>query len=335
MRDIPEKLFSLIMNLDPCQLSDRLPKHFANGFKLYWACLEGVERRFVLAKVVGAASLSTFRALVHAISNVDDHPVVICSPYLDSRMMKALSSEGIPYIRDEMNVFLPFLGMAAMPVPESRQPGPLSPRTQRIVLNLISGRWDGLSASELSEACGVSASTISGCLAEVEAILPAAVSKEWKRKVLRNPGMTKEGLIEAFEGYFTSPVRRRIYLERPKDLSVLRDLNVVLAGESALSFYSDLAHDVEKVHIAVYRKELSTLKDVLGEGWKETRWIGTSCLVVEEWSYRIDGINVLSRPSTGLDVIDPLGLYVEVACLLGKDDRLDDAIEQLREAACR
>ncbi len=249
--------------------------------------------------------------------------------------MTALASEGIPYIRDKANVYLPFLGMAASPVPTVRPARPLSPHAQRMVLNLISGRWDGMSAGDLAAAAGVSRSTVTNCLAEIQAIMPAVISTEWKYRVLRNPGMPKDQLLGEVEPYLISPVRHQTMLKGQEALDALREQGALLSGESALSYYSDLSHGSGPVHLAVHYKDFPQVVTAAGSLWVEAKWFDQPDVIVEQWAYRLDGQSDVSEASTGFSCIDGLGLYAQMRNTGEDDVRLADAVAQLREAACQ
>ncbi len=145
MDSVPNCLFSIPLVLSPDDVSTKIPRRISDDFSLKSARL-GEGREFLAAVAARRPTVLSSRSLVRAVAKVDPRRVAICSPYLDSGMMKALASEGIAYIRDGDNVFLPFLGMAASPVSEGRVARPLTPHAQRMTLNLIAGRWDGLTA---------------------------------------------------------------------------------------------------------------------------------------------------------------------------------------------
>lgn len=334
MSTLPSHLFSMRLTLLDDDVSGRLPMLFSAEYDVRSAML-GEGHEFLAAISKERPTLQSARSLIRAIAKADSRPVVVCSPYLDSGLMKALSSEGIAYIRDEGNVFLPFLGMVASPVPQGRSPRPLSAHAQRIALNLIDGSWDGMTAGELAEAVGVSRSTVSNSLAEIEAILPAAVCSEWRRRVLKNPGMTKEEMLSAFEDYLVSPVKGRIMLRGRGALDALRRAGALVSGESALSHYSDLAQHESPVWIALWRKRLSTAKEDASDAWVEAEWFEAPDVIVEEWAYEPDEAGDLLDGATGFHVLRSDGLYAEMKDVRDGDVRLEDAVAQLREAVCR
>lgn len=334
MEHMPSHLFSLPLVFLPEEVAAAVPKRLSESFSLRAARL-GDSQEFIVAIACARPTLLTVRSLVRAVSKVDSRHVAIYSPYLDGNMMKALSCEGVAYIRDDGNVFLPFLGVAASPVPQGRAAKPLSPHAQRIVLNVITGRWDGMSAGELAETMGLSRSTITNCLAEIEAILPSSISTEWRKRIVRNPGMSKDELLAEFEPYFVSPVRERKLLKGRGALDPLKRNGALLCGESALPYYSDLAHDTGSLRLALYRKDIAAVMTETGEDWIEANWFEAPDIIVEEWSYGIDGASEASVASREFKMLDAIGLYAEMRGEGQDDVRLLDAVSQLREEACR
>ena len=336
MRPIPKQLFSLPLITEPDSVAEKLPRRFSEDFDIVSAKLGDAGQEFILAIATSRPTVLSSRALVRAVAKIDgSRRVVVFSPDIDSGMMRALAGEGIAYVKDASNAFLPFLGMAASPTSAVRRPSTLSPHAQRMVLNVIAGRWDGLAAGELAEAAGVSRSTVSNCLAEIEAILPSMLVAEWKRRVLGNPGLSKEELLDIFDPYLASPVRGRKLLSGREGLDVLADFGALLSGESALPYFSDLAHNSGVVRVAVHRKMLDELIAAMGDAWAVAEWFEEPAIIVEEWAYPIDGRDPVSRASSGFDSLDALSLYIEMKDAGEDDVRLADAVAQLREAACR
>lgn len=334
MESVPRSLFSMPLEFSSDDIGEKIPRRHSSEFNLQAATLGGGQE-FLAAVAIGRPTMLSSRSLIRAIAKEDPRRVVVCSPYLDRGMMKSLASEGIAYIKDEGNVFLPFLGMAASPAPEGRPAKPLSPHAQRMALNLIAGRWDGLSAGELAEAACVSRATVTNCLAEIEAILPSAVSTEWKKRILKNPGMSKDKMLETFEPYLVSPVKSRKLLKGRGALEALRRYDALLSGESALPYYSDLAHDAGVVHLSLYRTKLQVAQEEAGADWIEAKWFETPDVIAEEWSYETDGCSDAPMTATGFKTLDALGLYAEIKEENQDDIRLANAVAQLRKAACQ
>ncbi len=140
---LPKRLFSLELAIDPEPVEMQIPRMYLERYSLRLARLGMSEQgRFIVAEPKEPPSVISARNLVNAVRTLDARPVAICWDAMDLGFMRALSSEGIAYIRDERNAFLPFIGAVISDEVLGASPAaPLSPQSQRIVLNLIAGRW--------------------------------------------------------------------------------------------------------------------------------------------------------------------------------------------------
>lgn len=325
----------LAIDLEPVEV--QIPRMYLERFSLRLAQLGASEQgRFIVAEPKEPPSVISARNLVNAVRKVDTRPVAICWDAMDLGFMHALSSEGIAYIRDERNAFLPFIGGIISEESLSASPAaPLSPQSQRIVLNLIAGRWVDCTAGDLARLCGKSAASVSGYLAEITAIAPGLIMRDGKKRVLCDAGLPTEALLNGFEDYFRTPVLERIRLKRTIDRADLRAADALLSGVSALSYMSDLAHDDSAPTIALEKYQVEALKGHVGDRWLEAQWYESAALEIEVWSYPVDEPSDISFDTTGLQCVDPYSLYVACAKADYKDDRLFDAIERLRRTICQ
>ncbi len=156
---LPKRLFSLELAIDPEPVEMQIPRMYLERYSLRLARLGMSEQgRFIVAEPKEPPSVISARNLVNAVRKIGARPVAICWDAMDLGFMRALSSEGIAYIRDERNAFLPFIGAVISDEVLGASPAaPLSPQSQRIVLNLIAGRWVDCSAGDLARLCGKSA----------------------------------------------------------------------------------------------------------------------------------------------------------------------------------
>lgn len=191
-----------------------------------------------------------------------------------------------------------------------------------------------MSAGELSSLCGKSRSSINTYLAEICAIAPDLVEKQGMRRLLRNPGHETEELLDVFWPYLSSPITRRIRLARHPSMDALCEVGVLLSGESALSFVSDLALDDPCLAIAVTRTSLPKLQEACGTGWIEAAWYEPCLPEMEVWAYPIDRPSDISFLTTELSSIDLLNLYVACSKTPSGDIRYQDALAQLKEKIC-
>lgn len=334
---LPKRLFSLELAIDLEPVEVQIPRMYLERFSLRLAQLGASEQgRFIVAEPKVPPSVISARNLVNAVRKVDTRPVAICWDAMDIGFMHALSSEGIAYIRDERNAFLPFMGaVISDEALGASSAAPLSPQSQRIVLNLIAGRWVDCSAGDLARLCGKSAASVSGYLSEIAAIAPGLIVRDGKKRMLSDADLSTEALLNGFEDYLRTPVVEHIRLKRAIDRAELRAVDALLSGVSALSYMSDLAHDDSAPTIALEKYQVDALKEHLGDGWLEAQWYEPAAIEIEVWSYPVDEPSDISFDTTGLQCVDPYSLYVACAKADYKDDRLFDAIEQLRRTICQ
>ena len=312
-----------------------LPRIHSERYALVNATLKGLEdHRFIAAVAKSYPTILSARSLRMAVRKLGENlPIVIYLERIDPGMKRGFASEGIPFISEDGNAYLPFLGIQeapALPIPE-----PLSPQAQRIALNLTSGKWVDVTASELAELCGKSRASVTKYLREIEAIKPALLDTSWRSRILGDNGLNREELLNLFDPYLVSPVGKRHLLASPLDAKTLASHNAKLSGLSALPFFSDLAHDSSRLIVAMDHENAVALCAALGDAWQTTTWREDAKLIVEEWVYPSDLALDISVFSTGLKCVDPWSLYAELINEKHEDSRIEDAIEQLREHLCQ
>ena len=244
---------------------------YLERFSLHLAQLGTSEQGgFIVAEPKELPSVISARNIVDAVRKVDARPVAICWDAMDLGFMHALASEGIAYIRDGQNAFLPFMGaFISDEILNAPSAAPLSPQSQRVVLNYIAGRWVDCSAGDLARLCGKSAASVSNYLSEIAAIAPGLIVRDGKKRILHDTGLSTETLLDGFEDYLRSPVIERIRLKEAVDRVDLRAVDALLSGVSALSYMSDLAHEDSAPTIALEKYQLEALKEHMGDKWLE------------------------------------------------------------------
>lgn len=331
---LPNKLFGLELTTQGDPVSAHISRVYAESFEMCGAQLGEGGTPFILAVAKEPPTLMRSRRLCEALKGVDSRPVAICWDAMDPGMMVALASGGIAYIRDSHNAYLPFLGAMISAQGTLAQPKALSPQAQRIVLNLIAGNWDKCTAGDLAELTGKSAASVTKYLVEIEAIAPGLVETRGRLRVLSSAERAKEDLLRGFGEYLSDPAESTIRLKHALSIKRVRQTGGLLAGESALSFVSDLAPS-PTTSVAIPKESLGDLKAAAGKSWQEAAWYEPAEMIVEVWRYTVDAPSDISVSATGLQSIDALNLYI--ACLNRDNDdvRYLDAVEQLREEICR
>ncbi|MBQ9001193.1 MAG: hypothetical protein IJ087_05000 [Eggerthellaceae bacterium] len=333
---VPRAIFGMSITLMDDPMRAKLPRVLLDQFDVKLAVLEtGNDLRFHALITATRPSMGAVKAAVKAVAEFDRLPCVVCCPAMDLRQKEALSRLGIPYIQNAGNAFLPFIGGIISEGWTARQPRQLSQQAQRIFVNYFAGNWVHCNANQLAKDMGVSNSSVSNYLAELMAIYPSIVTRERKSKYLRPPTLPKAELLEIFEPYFISPVKRvhRLLCEIPVD--TLKSCGAKLAGESELAFLSDLGHP-EVLTVALSGEGLERLRADASVEWEEAPWYSEAALVIQEWAGPIDRdfpqVHGKKTPSG----LPPEWLYVSLVTKKMPDDlRFVDAVDQLRESICR
>lgn len=331
---LPARLFGLELRTWDDGIAARIPRVHTEAFGIYGARLGEDGGAFLLAVAKEPPTIARSRALCKSLAGVDDRSVAVFWGAMGLGMMDAFAAEGIAYIRDEHNAYLPFLGARISSRGMTAQPKPLSPQAQRIVLNLIAGRWDKCTAGDLAGLTGKSRASVTKYLAEIEAIAPGLVEDKGRLRILRNPGYAKEDLLSGFSEYLSDPAGSTIRLKHTLNVRTIRQAGGLLAGEYALSFFSDLAPS-PITSVAIPKGALTGLKTAVGGSWQEAAWYEPAGMTVEVWEYAVDAPSGVPVAATGLQSVDALNLYVACAKRGSEDVRHLDAVEQLREDICR
>ena len=333
---LPDTLLGMQLNTTENAIVDDLPAVLLSDVGILLLHIGKPAEKICHAIVTqNRLSMKSIDALIRVIGSKSDLPCVICSPALEAEQKNELIRKGIPFIQNERNAYLPFLGLISSEVETIETPRVLSPQAQRIFVNLFMGRWEGCTAGELAKLTGKSGASISKYLAELRAICPAAVEVHGKRRVLTRPDMDKSNLLDLFEPYLITPVRKEYRLGQMLLREDLAAAGAQISGESALSFFTDLAFNGESMTIAADKKAIDALKKSSGDRWTETPWFKHATLVVQEWAYAPDAPSTATRASLGLPSVAPEFLYLALIGRQSDDVRLADAIVQIRSQICQ
>ena len=335
---MPAEILSLYV--DPVEELERppLPRMYARAFEVGTFAFNGAasDVRFVAIGSRTRPDLKMLRGAIDALRSACGLPVVVVSPSLDYWQKEWLISRNLPFIQDARNAYLPFLGLVVQETLRGRRPSPLSPQAQRIIVNLIEGNWDGVSAGDLTKRVGKSRASISKYLAEIEAICPAAVRRSGRSVVLHRNGMDGATLLDCFEPYLRSPVSRHFRISCGIDPDEISGAGARLSGLYALEHLSDLAVSEAYPTVAVAQEFLAEAMSALGEKGEELPWWDEEGNLVEVWGYWDDyPTDLRGQSAGGLDAVGKLSLYLSLRGRYEDDVRVADAIDQLREDVCR
>ena len=229
--------------------------------------------------------------------------------YIKEKMME----EGIPFVIEGKQVFLPFIGYLLSKENE-RELTPvhlISFLTQKMLLMAIYERWNEVKVSDAAKRIGVSTKSASRCFDELEYLNIDVLGMKGKSRVINIPNDRKQ-VWQQIENVLRNPVIRRFVLR--EDMKLEKK-----AGISALCEYSLLSDNVYPTY-AVTKRELKASGVKVEKQVSELEEIG--CVVLE-LGYFIDFL--------GKGFQDPLSVVLSLTGEEQEEERVDISINEMLE----
>jgi DNA-binding MarR family transcriptional regulator len=235
-------------------------------------------------------------------------PCVAILDHINAPQRKALINAKIPFVVNDTQLYLPFMGVVLSEKFNKPQPTreTLMPSSQMLLFYYLYQRKRELHTNSIANKLGFSAMQITRAVKQLSLLGLVSIRKDGVYIIITGNGNGGE-LFEKATPFLINPVRRKFYVEistLPKGLP--------LSGFSALSEYSMLA--APKTETYAYSGNLSDLRgtDTL---------IDDSQVEVEMWRY--NPAELSARP----DIADPLSV---AASLQNNDDaRVEQAMEEI------
>ena len=229
--------------------------------------------------------------------------------YIKEKLME----EGIPFVIDGKQVFLPFIGYLLSKENERELPPIhlISFLTQKMLLIAIYERWNEVKVSDAAKRLEVSTKSASRCFDELEYLNIDVLGMKGKSRVINIPD-DREQLWQQIESVLRNPVIRRFILR--KDMNLEKK-----AGISALCEYSLLSDNAYPTY-AVTKKELKA------SGVKEEKQVSAleeiGCVILE-LGYFTDFL--------GKGLQDPLSVVLSLTEEEQEEERVNISINEMLE----
>lgn len=239
-----------------------------------------------------------------------------CAIFLDRTtfyIKEKLMEEGIPFVIDGKQVFLPFIGYLLSKENERELPPIhlISFLTQKMLLIAIYERWNEVKVSDAAKRLEVSTKSASRCFDELEYLNVNVLGMKGKSRVINIPD-DREQLWQQIESVLRNPVIRRFILR--KDMKLEKK-----AGISALCEYSLLSDNAYPTY-AITKKELKA------SGVKEEKQVSEleeiGCVVLE-LGYFTDFL--------GKGLQDPLSVALSLTEEEQEEERVNISINEMLE----
>ena len=289
----------------------KLPLAYCGRYDIFTVETNGVLWMAIHPKDnVGLVMLRRDRAGVEKMTGLN------CAIFLDRTtfyIKEKMMEEGIPFVIDRKQVFLPFIGYLLSKENE-RELAPvhlISFLTQKMLLMAIYERWNEVKVSDAAKRLEVSTKSASRCFDELEYLNIDVLGMKGKSRVINIPNDRKQ-VWQQIENVLRNPVIRRFVLR--EDMKLEKK-----AGISALCEYSLLSDNVYPTY-AVTKRELKASGVKVEKQVSELEEIG--CVVLE-LGYFIDFL--------GKGFQDPLSVVLSLTGEEQEEERVDISINEMLE----
>ena len=297
--------------MDNAEIFKKLPLKFKGSYELFSVYQNSIE--WIIAKPKKELRLNALR---YDRCQIEKAAGLNCALYfnrLSYYTKETMLNEGIPFILEGKQVFLPFLGML-LSEKYNRRLVPvhtISFLTQKLILCAMYEKWNDMNATKIAEKLGVTKMSISRCLDEIEYLDIKILDKSGKT---RKVSVCEEirVLWEEIKPVLRNPVIARFQLA--EDIKLDKK-----AGISALCELSMLSDNVYPTY-AITKSELkeTNIKQIRQISIGEE--IGCEVL---ELGYFIE--------YNGKMIQDPLSVMLSLSAEDLEDERVQICIEEMLE----
>lgn len=310
MKDFLEETLRQNVSVEESEyLNDKLPLAFHGRYIYYKVETNGKPWIAIKPKSdVGLATLRRDRAKIEKTAGLN------CAIFLNAAtfyIKEKLIEEGIPFVLNGKQVYLPFMGYLLSST-NKRELAPvhlISFLTQKLIFTAIYEKWVNVTVSDAAKKLNVTKMSASRCFDEIEYLNIDILGMKGKSRVISIPSDIKK-LWNEIQNVLRNPVIARYEL--------LEDIKLgKKAGISALCEYS-LLSDNEYPTYAITKKEIAE------SGIKRMRIVHPGeeigCVVLE-LGYFIDFKNK--------SLLDPMSVVLSLSKEERQDERINISIEEM------
>lgn len=299
-----------------CVFPQGTPNYIRNGYKaskIYWNGQECV----LLRVVSDSFRLSTVKKQFLNFCRLTDRNCALSFYRLSSIQRKNLIADGIPFVADNSQIFLPFWGVALTENIKKQYafPSLMSPGTQMVCLFLYyREETDRINMAEIASRIGTSKATCTRAIEELNSLHLIDVETEGTNKWI-NISLPKKEFIQKAFYYMKSPVSRTNFVK-----SLPANLKVIACGVRALSEISMVSAGNTDSGVAVYKKKADIFPEEVQIS--EEEFYDDGGYTVELWNYDPDIFAVSER-------VDDISLLLSLKD--SKDERVQMGLDTIRK----
>ena len=311
MKEFIEKSIGMEVDIKDIDYNGRLPMIYSSLYDFKIASMHNIEWLIAIPKE--KINLAQLRKNHRQIEKLLDMRCALYIKNTSTYSKNAMITDGIPFIVEDKEIYLPFLGILLNSISE-RDIKPvqrISFLTQKMILKAIYEKWNGITVTKAAEQLDITKMSASRCFDEIDFFDMPILGTKGKSRVINVPDDVKE-LWSSIEVYMRNPVINIFYINDNLNLPVF-------GGMSALAEYSMISDNKYPTYVVEkkYIKDLA-LKDRLVDIKKDE----PSCIIQE--------VGYVVSFGKG-DVIDPLSLLLSLSDDEKKDERIEISIREMLE----
>ena len=311
MKEFIEKSIGMEVDIKDVDYNGRLPMIYSSLYDFKIASIHNIEWLIAIPK--GKINLAQLRKNHRQIEKLLDMRCALYIKNTSTYSKNAMIADGIPFIVEDKEIYLPFLGILLNSARERtiKPVQRISFLTQKMILTAIYERWNEVTVTKAAEQLDITKMSASRCFDEIDFFDMPILGIKGKSRVINVPDDIKE-LWSSIEVYMRNPVINNFYINDNLNLPVF-------GGMSALAEYSMISDNKYPTYV-VAKKDIKdlALKDRLVDIKKDE----PSCIIQE--------VGYVVSFGKG-DAIDPLSLLLSLSDDEKKDERIEISIREMLE----
>ena len=230
MKEFIEKSIGMEVDIKDIDYNGRLPMIYSSLYDFKIASMHNIEWLIAIPKE--KINLAQLRKNHRQIEKLLDMRCALYIKNTSTYSKNAMIADGIPFIVEDKEIYLPFLGILLNSARERtiKPVQRISFLTQKMILTAIYERWNEVTVTKAAEQLDITKMSASRCFDEIDFFDMPILGTKGKSRVINVPDDVKE-LWSSIEVYMRNPVINIFYINDNLNLPVF-------GGMSALAEYS-------------------------------------------------------------------------------------------------
>ncbi len=309
MKTFIEKTLGFPIQIEDIDVSKSLPLLYVNLYDFKKVRMQNVEWIVLVSK--DTIHLAQLRKHHIQVEKILEKPCVFLFDTLSAYTKERMVEERIPFIVDNKEIYLPFLGVLLNGLKE-RKIKPvhtISFLTQKIILLALYERWEKMNVTEIAKQLEISKMSVTRCFDEIEFFELPILDRKGRYRCI-TIDKDKRELWNRIQHVLRNPVLSTFYLRDDCHLPIQ-------GGISALSQYSMIEDNMYPTYVYT-KKELKndTIQDQLIDSKRDQ----PGC-VIQKVGYVI--------PFQTMNTMDPLSLSLSFTEEEKEDERIEQSIREM------